>query len=420
MMLKKVPLALGAAFAASALMLTSCSASTGEANGQITLEFPTWQGEDPAFAPWWNELIAAYEEEHDGVSIDFYQIPFDSYVDQMTTRFAAGDNPDIVQLPARNASEFASRGWLEPLDDRLADTDIVESWTPLQEEMALEGKTYGVLLLGYGYVMYYNQGLLDDAGVQVPTTADELVQAATAVTDGEVYGFGATTQQGPDNYTELMSFIVGNGTTLADEDGNFQADSPSVVEALQQYRDALSNAPAGIQSQQRNELFLSGKIAMLLDGPFFLPELESAAAGVKENLKVTAPPFGVVPGGVSNSIHMPAGLDKAKEEAVWDFIELAASPKWQQRYAALTAVPAPREGSVTAEALTQYPQLELFQSLVEDAHTIYPTDPEQRKSFSRLSEIVSQAAIKLISSDKPTPEIAAELQQDLERSELGS
>ena len=420
MLLKKAPLTLGAVLAASMLMLTYCSASPQESSSEITLEFPTWQGEDPAFAPWWNELIAAYEEEHENVSIDFYQIPFDSYVDQMTTRFAASDIPDIVQLPARNASEFASRGWLEPLDDRMSDTDILDTWTPLQEEMALEGRTYGLLLLGYGYTMYYNEALLAEAGVDLPTTADELVEATEAISDGEIYGFGATTQQGPDNYTELMSFVVGNGATLADENGKFQANSPDVVEALQQYRDVLSNAPAGLQSQQRNELFLNGKIAMLLDGPFFLPELDSAAPDVRDHLKVAAPPFDAVPGGVSNSIHMPSGLGDAKAEAVWDFIQLAASPEWQERYADLAAVPAPREGSVTADALAKHPQLELFQSLVEGAQTIYPTDPEHRKSFSRLSELVSQAAIKLLSSDTPTSQVADDLQKELENSGLSS
>lgn len=418
---KRIARLIAASLAVPALALAACGASSEETaeagdGDSITLEFPTWQAEDQSFAPWWNELIAAYEDEHPNVTIDFYQIPFDSYVDQITTRFAAGDEPEIVHLPARNAAEFASRGWLAALDERLADTDILESWTPLQEEMQWDGQNYGVLLLGYGYALYYNEQLLADAGVDVPTTADELVVAAEAITGDGVFGFGATTQQNPDNFTELASFIVGNGHRLATADGQFTADTAGVVESMDQYRQALANAPAGIQSQQRNELFLNGNIAMVIDGPFFLPELEGAPEGVRDSLRVAAPPFEVVPGGVSNSVHMPAGIEGETADAVWAFIEIAASPEWQERYAELAAVPAPREGSVTEEATANVPELELFQQLADEAVTIYPTAPEHRENFGRISDSVSQAAIRLISTDEPTSQIASALQDALEGS----
>lgn len=417
MMRKHFKLPLVAAVTASGLLLTACGGGSGdaEANG-IELEFPSWQAEDPAFGPWWKEVIAAYEKENPDVSIDFYQLPFGSYVDQMTTRFAANDQPEIVQLPARNATEFASRGWLEPLSDRLSKTDIPETWTPLQEEMDWDGQPYGVLLLGYGYTLYYNEKLLDDAGVKVPTSPEELASAAQAVTGNGNFGFGATTQQSPDNYTELMAFVVGNGGALSDDQGNFQAESPEFIEAMNQYREVLEEAPAGMQSQQRNELFLNGNIAMLLDGPFFKSELEGAAEGVADNLKIAAPPFENVPGGVSNSIHLPAGLNEAEEDAAWEFIELAASPDWQERYSELASVPAPREGSISAKALENNPDLELFQELAEKANTIFPTTPEHRESFSRISQAVSQAAVRLISSEDSTESIAADLQAELEKS----
>ncbi|WP_271982847.1 ABC transporter substrate-binding protein [Pseudoclavibacter terrae] len=400
---------------ASALGLTACvSDAPPDPNAPITLEFPSWQAEDPAFGAWWKEVIAEYESQHSDVTIDFYQVPFGSYVDQLTTRFAANDQPEIVHLPARNASEFASRGWLAPLNTRLEATDIAETWTPLQAEMNWQEGTYGVLLLGYGYTLYYNAELLESAGVAVPTTGEEVVKAAQAVTGGGVYGFGATTQQSPDNYTELMSFITGNGGSLA-EGAEFTMETPAAIAGMEQYRAALREAPAGIQTQQRNELFLNGNIAMLLDGPFFVAELEGAADGVAGKLKTAAAPFETIPGGVSNSIHLPSGLDPRTEDAAWKFVELAASPEWQQRYTELAAVPAPRAGSITEEALEDRPELELFQELADEAVSIYPEDGQQKEEFTRLSQIVSEAAINLTTTETPTAEIARGLQEQLER-----
>ncbi|MFI7277459.1 ABC transporter substrate-binding protein [Streptomyces sp. NPDC049879] len=407
-------LSLGLAAAAGAA-LSGCGSGDGSADGKITLEFPSWQAAEGSFALWWRELIAEFGRKRPDVKVDFYSLPFDSYVDQLTIRFAADDRPEIVHLPARNAAEFAGRGWLTSLEDRMRSTDIPRTWTPLQEEMALDGEDYGVLLLGYGYSLYYNEQLLESVGARVPATAEEMIQAAEAITGGGIYGFGATTAPNPDNYTELAAFVVGSGAALSTDDGGFTADSDATIAGFDLYRRALAQAPRGIQSQQRNELFLTGKVAMLLDGPFFLGELASASDAVRPALQVARAPFPQVPGGVSNSIHIPAGIDPRKADAAWDFIALAASPRWQSRYTELTANPAPRADSVTDRAVAETPQLALFQQLADEAVSIFPGDQAHREQFGRISDIVSAAATSLITTDEPTASIAARLQDELEQ-----
>ncbi|MGX8279878.1 ABC transporter substrate-binding protein [Streptomyces sp. PBSH9] len=407
-------LSLGLAVAAGSA-LVGCGQEERTANGRTVLEFPSWQAGDSTFSLWWKELIAAFRKQRPDIEVDFYGLPFDSYVDQITIRFAANDRPDILHLPARNAAEFAGRGWLTPLESRLRGTDVAGTWTPLQEEMALCGKDYGVLLLGYGYCLYYNEALLRSVGARVPTTVEEMITTAEAITGKGVYGFGATTAPSPDNYTELAAFVVGGGGALSRDDGTFSADSDAAVAGLDQYRRALAQAPRGIQPQQRNELFLTGKIAMLLDGPFFLNELAGASTRVRPALSVARAPFRRVPGGVSNSIHIPAGLDARRTQAVWDFIELATTPTWQRRYVELTVNPAPRRGSLTARAVARTPELELFQNLADEAVSIFPGDQTHRERFGRISDIVSAAATSLITTGESTAGIAAHLQRQLDQ-----
>lgn len=406
-----------AAVAAAAVLgtLAACGGGPG-GDARLVLEFPSWQAADESFSPWWHELIAAYEAEHPDVHVDFYQVPFDSFVAQQTTRFAAGDPPDVVHLPASNAVQFAARGWLAPLDERLAGTDVVATWSPLQEQMRWDGHYYGLLLLGYGYAMFYNEQLLADAGYGVPTTPDEMLAAARAVSamSPDVFGFGATTVQNSDNYTEMTAFVVGNGGSWSQPDGRITADDPAVLDGMRQYRDLMATAPPGIQSQQRNELFFNGQIAMVIDGPFLLSEVQGAPEEVRQHLKVAAPPFPVVPGGVSNSLHVPANADPEKAAAVWDLIEMASRPEWQRRYTELTAVPAPREGSVTPEALAATPELELFGQLADRAVDIFPQAPKLRREYGRVGDAVASAAIRLTASGTPVEEAAAGLRTDLE------
>jgi hypothetical protein len=108
-------------------------------------------------------------------------------------RFAAGTPPDIVHLPSRDFASFADQGWLEPLDDRLGKTDIPATWPPLQSEMKWNGKTQGVLLMGYGGILFYNDKMLKDAKVGVPKTPDEWLAAMKATTDANKGQFGLST-----------------------------------------------------------------------------------------------------------------------------------------------------------------------------------------------------------------------------------
>lgn len=113
----------------------------------------------------------------------------------LTTRFAAGNPPDIVHMTARFVWGFAAEGVLEPLDPWLDKTDIKRSWVPSQSSLTLDGKSYGLVLLNYGWGLIYNEGMLKQAGIAVPTTEPELFEAAKKLTrdrdgDGRIDQYG--------------------------------------------------------------------------------------------------------------------------------------------------------------------------------------------------------------------------------------
>jgi ABC-type glycerol-3-phosphate transport system substrate-binding protein len=125
---------------------------------------------------YWTEITKAFEAKYPNVRIKRQQIPFREFVDKMTVRFAGNNPPDIVHLPSRNFLAFASQGLARALDDVLAQTDVAGTYTKMSDEMRYEGKTYGVLMMAYGMMFYYNEKMLQDAKVAVPKTSDELVK----------------------------------------------------------------------------------------------------------------------------------------------------------------------------------------------------------------------------------------------------
>ena len=403
-------LTIAAAFASALALAPMARAET------VTLDFPSWQAEEPGVSTWWKNLISDFESQNPGVTVNFYSIPFAQYVQQLTIRFSGENPPDIVHLPTRNFAAFASQGWLAPLDERLKSDDVVKNWTPLQSDMVWEGKTEGVLLMGYGSLLYYNQKLLDEASAPVPTTPVEWLDAIRKTTNREkgIFGLVATSIEHPNLVVEAGTWLMGEGLDVI-KDGRYDLTNPRVIAAIDQYRTSMRYAPPGANSATARQLFLDGKAAFLRDGPWIWAFVEKAPEAMRAHLKVTRVPFPHVTGGTSNSIHLAAATPKLKQDLAWKLIQLAASPKWQGQYVLLSASPAPRLDSLPADAAARLPHLKLVMDSAATAVSVFPSLPVLQESYNEYAAIFGRAMLKLQSSQEPTAAVLAGLQKDLER-----
>ena len=407
------------------LTLIFSTMALGLAADKIVLDFPSWQATEPGFAEWWNGLINEFESEHPNVKINLYQIPYKDYINTLTVKFGAGDPPDILHMPSKAALGFIDMGWMQPLDSRLDGTDVLASWTPLQNGLKLNGHQYGVLLLGYGYSLYYNEKMFEEAGVSVPTTMEELYEAAKKLTvdkdnDGNIdqYGFGIVTTTHPDVYTTAMTFVTGYGGAFA-RDGELTVHDPGVVKGLKMI-DKLADErliPMGLTSEQKRSYFFEGKIAMIADGPWVLALREGANPEVAKHIKVAIAPTnsGNIPGGMSNSIHIPQGISKEKEELVWQFIYKLTRPEWQVKYMEIVKSPAPRKEVLTEEILAKMPEMKTFVDCSQMSVETLPSGYETQ--YTIFSRIVSDAIMEIMTTDKSVESILDSLEQEL-KSEL--
>ena len=112
-------------------------------------------------------------------------------------------------------------------------------------------------------------------------------------------------------------------------------------------RSSLTYAPPGTNSAVARQLFIDGKAAFLRDGPWVWATLQKAKPEMRPVLKMAQLPFPVLTGGASNSLHIPAKLDPQKKKLVWEFIALAATPAWQEKYVQMTGSPSGRLNTIT-------------------------------------------------------------------------
>lgn len=401
-------------------LLAACSACLAVGAGAqpkaVELEFPSWQIEEPGNAEYWTELIKAFEAKFPNVKVKKQQVPFREFVDKLTVRFAGNNPPDIVHLPTRNYLAFASQGWLAPLDEYLAQTDVRQTFTKLSDEMVYNGKTYGVLMMGYGMMFYYNEKLLADAKVAVPKTSDELLKAIAATTDVNAgrFGYGGPTNEHPNVFVEISTWVTGEGASLF-KGGQYNFTDPAVIRAIDRFRTAIKSAPKGTSSEQARQLFIDGKIAMLRDGPWVAAAIRKAPDATRPQLKMAMMPFAVVPGGTSNSLHIPAKLDPEKKKLVWEFIRMTTTPEWQAKFTLLTSSPAPRKNALSAAELAARPDLALINKAAADAVNLFPESVAVRENYNEFAKIFVESGMKLITGDRPTLDVMRDLQAEMSR-----
>lgn len=394
------------------------------AAAETVLEFPTYQLQE-SFGPWWKALVVEFEKQNPGVRINLTNAPSNDHHRMLTTRFAAGNPPDIVHMTARFVWGYAEEGVLEPLDRWMDKTDIRKSWVPTQASMTVEGKTWGLVMLNYGFALFYNEDMLKAAGVSVPKTEAELIQSAKALTkdrdgDGRIdqYGLALNTSSSSWGYVTFMHFHCGRDRDLIGRDGKL--DSEAEIAKTLATIDGLVQAnatPKGLDSTPQRQLFWGGNAAMYIDGswgPGYADNMATPA--VKQSWRVAPLPFVNMAGGPSNALAMPKDIAPERKELAWKFMALAASPEWQRKYAEISGNPPGRVGMVTDAARDKWPTLAMFdEATSRPSRSHLPLGYE--KDFNRVSDIIAGELTAMVAgkygSDEAARRIVAALQRDV-------
>lgn len=407
---------------ASVVALTACSGGSGEGDGSVELTVSTWTANEPGLEDWWPELIEEFEAANEGVTVELQQIAYADYDTQITTQLTAQSAPEVIHVPTPTTTlpAWAEAGFLADLDAFLGTTDILEEWPDSQGVMAWDGTNYGALLVDYGYTLFYNEALLEEAGQEVPTTAEELLTAAQAVTDlpGDELGFAITADSSPNFLRDALVFVTGMEAPWI-QDGAWNLTDPAVVEAFDVWRTLGADlSPQGTDIGQKREAFLTGNVAMMIEGPFYYSTIASSAdESLVDSLHLATAPFSTQPGDVSHGLSIPAGLDDETQAAAESFVEFAASEEMMTSYSELVTSPVARPGA--AEGLREDPETAPVADAAEDAVPIVSPELEGlRANYADFAGLAADHLQQLLQSDAPTEDVLAQFEQALTDAEI--
>jgi multiple sugar transport system substrate-binding protein len=334
-MAMKLKLAAGAA-TLSILALVGCGGGGGGASsasgGKTTLTWFMWSGSDVEVQAW-KHVGAMVTQKYPKITVKFQTTSFPDYWTKLAAQASGGDAACILGMQSLRTPGLGQL--LKPLDDlaKQNGVNMADFDKSITDGLSINGKLVAVPYDLGPLVVFYNKTAFKKAGVPEPKpgwTVQDFLSAGKKLTSGNKYGFAAF---------PLPDWMIPWGMSLygvnpVNNDGQATLTSPDFVKAMQWYVDLVQKEKIAPQVPATNDYswpvnqFLSGNVAMVVDGPWDLINTKSQA-----KFDVGIAPM---PAGDSGSKTVSAGSGfgisascKAPEEAM-KAISVITGPEAQQ------------------------------------------------------------------------------------------
>lgn len=209
------PLGLVAALLAAVTLLSGCGSGSGSGD-TVTLRVVSWKGggAEPANM---SEVIAAFEDAHPDIKVDFsYVPPNDVYLQKVQSQLLAGNAADVVMVDPQKVQAWGKSGYFTDLGQESWVSRIspsVKSFVSYQDKVLaspMELTPLGV---------YVNLDILAQAGItSAPTDFPSFLDALGKLKAANLPGYSFPNAQG---YMAEFVMLLSAATTVYQETPNW-------------------------------------------------------------------------------------------------------------------------------------------------------------------------------------------------------
>ena len=229
-------------------------------------------------AAWWADFVAKFNEANPDIELTVDVVSWNDIYTVVNTRIANGEAPDLLNIDV--FADYQADGLLLPAEEWCSAETYAKFFPSFLDQSVIDGVVWAVPDLASARALYYNKDILAEAGVEVPTTWDELTAVCKTIKEKfpDVYPWGIdmTTDEGQ---AAFAYYTWGNGGGFVDAEGNWALNSEENIAAVEYeiglVKAGLTNSdPATNTRYDLQDLFCAGKLAMMI-----APNALSAQAG---------------------------------------------------------------------------------------------------------------------------------------------
>jgi multiple sugar transport system substrate-binding protein len=391
-------LALGGGLAAMAV--AGCGSNTGRSDNAGS------SGSKPALSQWYHQYgeagtqqaVERYAKEYPDATVTVQWSPGD-YDKKAASALLTDGGPDVFEYGNGPSIDMIKGGQVVDLTDLLGDAKA--DFTPsLIERMSYQGKLYAIPQVTDMQLLVYRKSLLSAAGVQPPTTVDELLAAAKKLTTDKVKGLfvgndgGVGVLGGPALWSAGLDYLK--------QDNTFGFDDPAAVESFRKLRELFTSkslllgAPTDWSDPSA---FTQGLTAMQFTGLWTFPLIQKAFPddfGVLPWPKLNDAGKASVPvGAYGSAVNAKSkNVDAAKKFVKWLWVDQTDKQlDWAQSYG--FHIPARKSLAAQADKLKSGPAADAVKFVNENGHAQTPLlwTPKASTAYSdALNRIIKNGA----------------------------
>ncbi|MCM1181290.1 MAG: sugar ABC transporter substrate-binding protein [Clostridium sp.] len=232
--------------------------------------------------------VAKFEERYPNVKINIETMSWPDFKVRWKEGMESGDLPDIsTACNMYEVEELVNAGILQSADvvvdaigrDRFSDNVLLE--------LTHGEQVYGIPYYSHAYVMWYRKDLLEARGIAVPSTWEELYEAACAVTDEGQGIYGCPVSMSPNDFVSAINlhmYVRSGGGSLLNEDMTANLTSDLALEGIRywvkMYENCSPKETVDDTVLEQAALFYEGKTAFDFNSGFHI----SGVAGSREDL----------------------------------------------------------------------------------------------------------------------------------------
>ncbi|MEM6710676.1 MAG: extracellular solute-binding protein [Pseudomonadota bacterium] len=223
-------------------------------------------------------LIENFEEANPDITVNMTHFPYADYRTRTAVAVPAGEGPDVVQLFYGWLNDYIDAELIQPLPTDTFDPAMVdEEFFPMVQAMKRDGQYYALPTAVRSLALFYNERLFEAAGIDSPpTTLDELVEVAAALTErdgaGNITQVGITTGLTAQDHHWFREVLVRQfgGDPYMDDYQTVNYNTDAGLAALEFYtslEDVHGVTQIGFMDEPQ-AAFRAGRAGMHIDGSF--------------------------------------------------------------------------------------------------------------------------------------------------------
>lgn len=249
------------------------------------------------------------------VEVEIDRYTFDEMEVKFATAVETGDTPDIAELEQVGPARYHGMGQLLDVTDLFNEVVDQNGAIPPEMDGAIKfgGKYYAVPHTYLPRLLNARQDIVDEAGIAMPTTWDELEQASIKIKNAGImeYPLGYSWNYSTDGYEPFLAQLYGRDASFCTTDGGFKAmwGQKGAEDTIRWCTDIYNKSkvvpPDALawKGFTNNENFLEGSIAFTSNGNSIWWALEQRDDPLLEKTWV-----GQMPGGPARRVNVSLGL----------------------------------------------------------------------------------------------------------------